>query len=204
MEKLTSKQQNVYDYIRECFTNGGYTPTMREIADYFGYSSTNTVNDHLLALAKKGYITRKPGAARGILLTENNSISQITNTGVPIIGRVAAGTPISAIENLDGYLELSEFYDERHFALHVKGDSMIDAGIWDGDFVIVREQQVLSNGDIGVALVEGEATVKRISIKQNEAILYPENEYYSPIRVDLSITDFRIAGKVVGLHRVIR
>ena len=204
MEKLTSKQQNVYDYIRECFNNGGYTPTMREIADYFGYSSTNTVNDHLQALAKKGYITRKHGAARGILLTENNPDSAIINKGVPIIGRVAAGTPISAIENLDGYLELSEFYDERHFALHVKGDSMIDAGIWDGDFVIVREQQILSNGEIGVAVVEGEATVKRISIKQNEAILYPENEYYSPIRVDLSITDFRIAGKVVGLHRVIR
>ncbi len=204
MDKLTSKQQNIYDYIRECLTTGGYTPTMREIADYFGYSSTNTVNDHLQTLAKKGYIIKKPGTARGIMLTEAATASEKHNQGVPIIGRVAAGTPISAIENLDGYLELSEFYDERHFALHVKGDSMIDAGIWDGDFVIVREQHVIHNGEIGVAIVEGEATVKRITITQAEAILYPENEYYSPIRVDLNVTDFRIAGKVVGLHRVIR
>ncbi len=204
MEKLTSKQQNIYDYIKECLTAGGYTPTMREIADYFGYSSTNTVNDHLQTLAKKGYIIKKPGTARGIILTEAAAACEKHNQGVPIIGRVAAGTPISAIENLDGYLELSEFYDERHFALHVKGDSMIDAGIWDGDFVIVREQQIIHNGEIGVAIVEGEATVKRITINHTEAILYPENEYYSPIRVDLNITDFRIAGKVVGLHRVIR
>ncbi len=204
MEKLTSKQQNIYDYLQECLNNEGYTPTMREIADYFGYSSTNTVNDHLQALAKKGYIIRKPGAARGIILTDNGSNHKELNKGVPIIGRVAAGRPITAVENLDGYLELSEFYNEQHFALHVRGDSMIDAGIWDGDFVIVREQPILGSGEVGVAIIEGEATVKRIVINNQEAILYPDNELYSPIRVDLSATDFRIAGKVVGLHRVIR
>ena len=204
MDKLTGKQQNIYDFIKECLNNEGYTPTMREIADYFGYNSTNTVNDHLQALAKKGYIIKKPGAARGIILTDINNETVAMNKGVPIIGRVAAGSPISAVENLDGYLELSEFYNESHFALHVRGDSMIDAGIWDGDFVIVREQPVVRNGEIGVAIVAGEATVKRISINNNEAILYPENEFYSPIRVDLTETEFRIAGKVVGLHRVIR
>ncbi len=204
MENLTSKQQNIYDYLKECLDNEGYTPTMREIADYFDYKSTNTVNDHLQALVKKGYVTKKPGAARGIIVNDLTPKKEIINQGVPIVGRVAAGSPISAVENLDGYLDLSEFYDERHFALHVRGDSMIDAGIWDGDFVIVREQPMLGNGEIGVAIVAGEATVKRINVQNSEAILYPENELYSPIRVDLTEVDFRIAGKVVGLHRVIR
>ena len=203
MNKLTCKQQNILDYLKECIENNGYTPTIREIADYFNYKSTNAVNDHLQALIKKGYINKKSGAARTIMINAPEEEKKQKNSGVPIIGSVAAGTPISAVENLDGYLELSDIYDDSHFALRVKGDSMIDAGIWNGDYVIVKEQQYLSNGEIGVAIIAEEATVKRICIESDEIILYPENEQYSPLHIDITESDFRIAGKVVGLHRTL-
>lgn len=203
MEKLTSKQENILDYLKECIENNGYTPTIREIADYFDYKSTNTVNDHLQALIRKGYISKKNGAARTIIINDATAEeSSQKDTGVPIVGHVAAGTPISAIENLDGYLELTDFYDDSHFALRVRGDSMIDAGIWNGDYVIVREQQYIGNGEIGVAVINEEATVKRICFESNEIILYPENDQYNPIHIDISENNFHIAGKVVGLHRV--
>jgi len=122
-----------------------------------------------------------------------------------IVGRVAAGQPITAIENLDGYLELGTLYaGGSHYALRVQGDSMIDAGIWDGDYAIVREQPSVDNGEIGVAILDGDATVKRIRRTGGYVDLIPANERYQPRRVDLSVTDFRIGGKVVGVHRVLR
>lgn len=202
MKGLTERQQEVFDFIAECMNDSQYIPTLREIADRFGYSSPNAVRDHLTALEKKGYILRRQGSARGIEIAPNHRPAQ--RAGVPIIGRVAAGSPITAVENLEGYLDLADFYGDRHYALHVRGDSMVDAGIWDGDFAIVREQPHLENGAIGVAIVEGEATVKRIVQKGHIVELIPENEMYRPFQVNLLEADFRIGGKVVGIHRVLR
>lgn len=203
MKELTEKQAEIFEFILSCVQDENYVPTLREIADRFGMKSVNAARDHLTALEKKGYITKRPGSSRGIMVNQE-FLEKTEQKGIPIIGRVAAGSPITAVENLDGYLELADIYDSNHFALHVRGDSMVDAGIWDGDFVIIREQSGVNNGEIGVAVVEGEATVKRINIKGHIAELIPENEFYRPIMVDMMSSDFRIAGKVVGIHRVIR
>lgn len=202
MKGLTAKQQEIFDYLQETILEENYVPTLREIADHFGFRSVNSVQDHLGALEKKGYIHRRPNSSRGIELDEAHITRR--RPGLPIIGRVAAGAPITAVENLDGYLALSEMYDDRHYALHVRGDSMIDDGIWDGDFVIVREQNDLRQGEIGVAIVEGEATVKRIRRNAASVTLVPANQLYQPIEVDLTTTEFRLGGKVVGIHRVFR
>lgn len=202
MKGLTDRQQEIFDFIHQCMNEEQYIPTLREIADRFGYSSPNAVRDHLAALEKKGYILRRQGSARGIEIAPGHRPAP--RTGVPIIGRVAAGSPITAVENLEGYLDLADFYSDRHYALHVRGDSMIDAGIWDGDFAIVREQTDLENGAIGVAIVEGEATVKRIVRKGHLVELIPANDLYRPFQVNLMEMEFRIGGKVVGIHRVLR
>jgi len=179
-----------------------YTPTVREIAAQFAFKSTNAVRDHLAALERKGVISRRAFSSRGIEIAEEFLTEPMH--GLPIVGRISAGAPITAIENLDGYLELETLYErDRHYALRVRGDSMIDAGIWDGDFAIVHEQPRLNNGEIGVAIVEGEATVKRIRQSGNKVELIPENELYQPIKIDLRTTEFRIGGKVVGVHRVL-
>lgn len=264
MRSITARQQMILQFIIDCYRKQGYIPTMREIADRFAFRSLNAVSDHLSALERKGYILRRPGSSRGIMLPpalladaaqesrvepldeeggegeeaegrvsyEDEAAGATDATGkrglciqpegkagaggqgweelcpqqpgIPILGRVAAGRPITAVENLDGYLELNALYGAEHFALHVRGDSMIDAGIWDGDFVIVREQPRVNNGDIAVAVVEGEATVKRVRIAGSRAELIPANELYRPIIVDLTNTEFRIAGRVVGVHRVVR
>lgn len=204
MNDLTAKQAEILAFVTDCLKDEGYIPTLREIAARFGFRSVNSVNDHLAALEKKGYIARRPGSSRGITLLRGGGEAQEQARGIPIVGRAAAGKPITAIENLEGYLELDSIYGAEHFALHIHGDSMVNAGIWDGDFVIVREQPRVNNGEIGVAIVEGEATVKRIRINGRMAELIPENEFYRPLYVDMAQKDFRVAGKVVGVHRVIR
>ena len=204
MNDLTAKQAEILAFVTDCFKDEGYIPTLREIAARFGFRSVNSVNDHLAALEKKGYIARRPGSSRGITLLKGEDSQHEQTRGIPIVGRAAAGRPITAIENLEGYLELDSLYGAEHFALHIHGDSMVNAGIWDGDFVIVREQPRVNNGEIGVAIVEGEATVKRIKINGRTAELIPENEFYRPLYVDMAQKDFRVAGKVVGVHRVIR
>ncbi len=206
MKPLTSKQQEIFDFILDCIKNENYTPTMREIAEQFGFKSVNSVNDHLTAIERKGYVSRRHGASRGIVVSDEffDGTDSEDEPGIPILGKTAAGAPITAIENVEGRLELSELYGEEHFALRVEGQSMIDAGIWDGDYVIVRQQPRVENGQIAVAVVDGEATVKRINLKGGEVELIPENENYRPILVDLSVSEFYIAGKVVGVHRVIR
>ncbi len=207
MKPLTQKQQEILDYLVECVRENNYVPTLREIAAHFEFRSVNAVNDHLNALEKKGVLSRRANSSRGIEIASEylNEMSIEPSAGVPIVGRVAAGTPIAAIENLDGYLELGTLYTpQKHYALRVHGDSMIDDGIWDGDFVIVHEQNRVENGEIGVAIVEGEATVKRIRIVGARAELIPANTLYSPILVDLAMTDFRVGGKVVGIHRLLK
>lgn len=199
MNKLTTKQELVFKFILNCFHDEGYIPTIREIADNFYYKSTNAVRDHLAALERKGYIQRRSGAARGIEIAPDFLTPE---RGVPIVGRVAAGTPITALENLEGYLEIEALYTNGvHYALQVHGDSMIDAGIWDGDLAIIREQPEVSEGEIGVAIIDGEATVKRIRHHQGRIELIPENDLYQPVIIEPALVDFRIGGKVVGIHR---
>jgi repressor LexA len=202
MRPLTEKQKNILDFIIACVNEEHYTPTVREIANQFGIKSPNAVRNHLDAIEKKGHITKKAGASRGIELADEYLEKE---SGIPIIGRVAAGAPITASENMDGYLTIDGLFSssDRLYALRVNGDSMIDAGIWDGDYAIVKAQEDVEQGEIGVAIVNEEATVKRIKRNGNVVELVPENESYSPIIVDLEYDSFRIGGKVVGIHRVI-
>ena len=202
MNTLTKKQQQIFDFILASLREEGAIPTVREIARAFGFSSTNSVTTHLEALANKGYINRRPGAARNIEIAPDYLIP---DRGVPIVGAVAAGTPIDAIENLDGYLDLDAIYERGlHFALRIVGDSMIEAGFWEGDYAIVRQQPMVETGEIGVAIIDGQATVKRFRwLREGGLMLVPENEKYQPFTIDPD-ADFRVGGKVVGMHRVIR
>lgn len=202
MRDLTAKQQQIFDFILGSLRNEGSIPTVREIAGAFGFSSTNSVNTHLEALVAKGYISRRPGAARNIEIAPDYLTPE---RGVPIVGRVAAGSPIDAIENLEGYLDLDSIYEPGiHFALRIAGDSMIEAGFWDGDYAIVRQQPKVESGEIGVAIIDGQATVKRFRwLPDGGLILVPENEKYQPFAVDPD-AEFSIGGKVVGMHRVIK
>ncbi len=205
MKELTNKQQDVLDFIIHCIKDEYYTPSVREIAERFGFSSTNSVRNHIDALERKGCLSRK-GGARGLELNDEFMVTEDAPVGIPLVGRVAAGCPITAAENLDGYVTMENLFSQpdRLYALKVQGDSMIDVGIWDGDYVIIREQQQVENGEIGVAIINEEATVKRIYKKGNRFELVPANELYKPIVVDLETTSFRIGGKVVGVHRVIK
>ncbi len=202
MRGLTEKQQQIFDFVLDSYRNDGAIPTVREIMRAFGFSSTNAVNTHLEALSNKGYIARRPGMARNIEIAPDYLAPE---RGVPIVGSVAAGTPIDAVENLEGYLDLDAIYERGlHFALRVAGDSMIEAGLWDGDYVVVRQQPRVESGEIGVAIIDGQATVKRFRWLPDGGLeLVPENEKYSPFTVDPE-AEFRIGGKVVGMHRVLR
>lgn len=201
MRELTGRQQEIFDYILNSLREEGVIPSVREICDAFGFASTNAVNSHLDALVRKGYISRRSGQARNIEIAPDFLMPE---RGVPIVGKVAAGRPIDALENLDGYLDLDAIYSRgEHYALRVRGDSMLDAGIWDGDYAIVRHQSRVESGEIGVAVVDGEATVKRFRWRDDGGLLLlPANENYQPIPVSPE-ADLRVAGKVVGVHRVL-
>ena len=198
--KLTPKQQRVLDFIRNQIVERGHPPTIREIGRELNISSTNGVRTHLTALIKKGYLKKEKFISRGIELTQ----AVASNIGrVPLVGSVPAGSPIDAIENVEGEVavDLSFLPKEESFSLRVVGDSMRDAGILDGDLVLVKKQRVAQRGDIVVAVIGGEATVKRYYPENGRVRLQPENEDYEPIMVDKHSGDFRIAGKVVGLLR---
>ena len=201
MRDLTKRQQEIFDFILTSLREDGVIPSVREICEACGFSSTNAVVCHLDAIAKKGYINRRPGAARNIEIAPDFLVPE---RGVPIVGRVAAGNPIEAVENLEGYLDLDAIYPQGlHYALRVKGDSMIEAGLWDGDYAIVRNQPKVESGEIGVAVIDGEATVKRFRWLDNgKLMLIPANENYQPFVVGAE-SEFRVGGKVVGMHRVL-
>ena len=201
MRDLTRRQQEILDFILDSFRNDGFIPSVREICDFFGFASTNAVVCHLDALVKKGYIARRPGAARNIELAPDFLAPE---RGIPIVGHVAAGTPIDAIENLEGYLDLDAIYERgTTYALRIQGDSMIEAGIWDGDYAIVRQQPRVETGEIGVAVIDGQATVKRFRwLDDGRLMLVPANERYEPFVVD-DEAEFHVGGKVVGMHRVL-
>ena len=198
-KSLTKKQDRIFGFVRKHVQDIGYPPTVREIGMAFGISEKGA-HDHLNAIEKKGYIRRIPKKPRAIEILEfvPQKLPQ-TAVEVPIVGRVAAGEPVLASENLDGTLPVPRevVKEDTCFALRISGQSMIDAGIFEGDLVIVRSQNYADAGDIVVALLDEEATVKRFFRDGNKIRLQPENSVMPPIIVD----DAQILGKVVGLFR---
>jgi repressor LexA len=197
MEKLTARQQQVLDVVRQYIEDTGYPPTRADIAQQLGFKSANAAEEHLKALARKGAIEMIAGASRGIRLPES--------LGIPIIGRVAAGSPVLALEHVEDYCTLpNSFFSPRaDFFLRVQGDSMIEIGIFDDDLLAVHSTTLANDGDVIVARIDNEVTVKRLrKTKQKHLIeLLPENRDYQPIKVDLTVQEFAIEGLSVGVLR---
>jgi repressor LexA len=200
-KRLTARQKAVLDFVRDYIERNHFAPSVREIAEHFRLASPSGAAKHLHALEDKGLI-RTHSTARSIEVLQPPSLP---SEGIPILGRVPAGTPLLAIQDFDGSLSFKELYGESGnlFSLRVKGDSMTGAGILDGDFVIVRAQPEVESGQIGVALVgeEYEATVKRIFIERNGVRLEPENPTFEPRFFAKDDGHFRILGKVIGIVR---
>ena len=199
MERLTARQQQIFDLIKANLEDTGYPPTRAEIAQSLGFRSANAAEDHLRALARKGVIEMIPGASRGIRVVEQFN-------GIPIVGRVAAGEPILAEQNIEDYREIpsSTFHPHADYFLRVQGQSMVDVGIMDGDLLAVHQQPTAENQQIVVARVDGDVTVKQLkhTRSKHEIHLLPENRDYSPIIVDLRAQEFAIEGLAVGVVRV--
>lgn len=197
---LTRRQAEILTFIQRYSETHGYPPSVREIGRALGLTSSSTVHSHLAALEKKGYLHRDPSKPRALeILRDEHSHPPKKLVPLPVVGRVAAGTPILAQENIEDYLPLpAEFVRGGDgFILHVRGDSMIDDGIRDGDYLIVRKQPTARDGDIVVARIEDEATVKRFYREDGHVRLQPANPAMEPIRT----RDIHIEGKVVGLIR---
>ncbi len=206
LTKLSKRQQDILNFIKEEVRSKGYPPSVREIGEAVGLASSSTVHGHLARLESKGLIRRDPTKPRAIEildLDEATKIPQSNVVNVPVIGKVTAGQPITAIENVEEYFPLPDKYvspDEHVFMLEIMGNSMIEAGILNGDMVIVRQQQTANNGDIVVAMTEeNEATVKRFFKEQNYIRLQPENSTMEPI----ILRNVSILGKVIGVYRSI-
>lgn len=200
MIKLTARQQEVLDCIRNAIEQTGFPPTRKDIANELGFRSANAAEDHLKALARKGVIEIVSGTSRGIrLLTEEEAPPE----GLPIVGRVAAGSPILAEQHIECYADVPPhmFAPNADFLLRVHGESMIDAGIFDDDLVAVKNTQQAQNGQIVVARIEDEVTVKRFQKNKNEILLIAENAAFEPIRVTTDSGEFAIEGLVVGVIR---
>ena len=209
--ELTDRQNDILVFIKEFLAESGFPPTLREIGRKFQISSTFGVKRHLIALEKKGYLKVESNASRGIAITKSDdetstapifSINEAFNK-IPIVGRVAAGSPILAIENIEGSVVIDPAFiknAEGAFALRVQGDSMINEGIFEGDLVIVSPEDKGKNGDIIVAMLEDEVTVKTLSMDKNKVTLIPANENYKPITVE-GEREFSIIGKVKGVVR---
>jgi len=198
-EDLSNRQLQILNYIKTSLKTKGYPPSVREICKAVGLNSTSTVHSHLNSLEKKGYIKRDPSKPRAIEVIDNNFLNASKMVNVPVVGKVTAGEPILAVENIETIfplpMELVEHEDV--FMLLVRGDSMIEAGIFENDYVLVKKQNSAQNGDIVVALIEDEATIKRFYKEKEYIRLQPENPIYDPIYVK-SVT---ILGKVIGVFR---
>ena len=198
---LTDRQRQVLDFISDSIRKRGYPPTLREIGSHFGIRSTNGVNDHLRALEKKGFLQREDLKSRALrpLFTEDDFVE------VPVLGKVAAGQPMLAVQNYEDSVKVDRFFigqNREVFALRVKGDSMIEAGIFDGDYVFIRKQLQASSGEIVVAMIGDEATVKRYYPEGDTIRFQPANAAMSPIIVRKR--DFRsvnLLGVVIGVYR---
>lgn len=198
--KLTERQKEIRAAIEAFLTDHGYPPSIRELAAQFSMASSSMLG-HIRALERKEVIRRKRGKSRSVELLQKEGLGGAVK--IPVLGRVAAGPPILAEENLEGsvIVDPSLVRGSTLFALKIEGDSMVDAGIREGDLCIVQMAETADKGDIVVALVDGEATVKRFNMADHEILLVPENRAYQPIRITENHHDFRILGKVVGLYR---
>jgi repressor LexA len=199
LKPLTNRQQQIYDLIQEKISETGMPPTRAEIAKFFGFKSANAAEEHLKALAKKGYIEMLPGTSRGIRLVEEH----IEPEGLPLVGRVAAGEPILAIEHVEERYQMDGnlFHPPADYLLRVNGESMKDIGIFDGDLLAVHQTTEVNNGQVVVARVDEDVTVKRFKREGNVVYLHAENEAFTPIKVDLTNQAFNIEGIAVGIIR---
>jgi repressor LexA len=201
-KELTKRQQEIYDFIRKYSARYGYPPTVRDIGKAVGLASSSTVHAHLANLEKVGVLRRDPSKPRALELLDRatDAVKSVVKPGgLPLVGNVAAGAPILAEENIEDYVPVPEIAggDEGEFVLTVRGDSMKNVGIMEGDYVVVRPQEIADDGQIVVALVGEEATVKRFFREEDHVRLQPENETMEPIRS----REVRIVGRVVGVLR---
>jgi repressor LexA len=196
---LTKRQQEIFDYIKRYGSQHGYPPTVRDIGKAIGLTSSSTVHAHLANLEKLGLVKRDPTKPRALEVLVDKAREAVTGGGLPLVGQVAAGSPVLAEENIEEYVPVPEIAggEEGEFVLKVKGDSMINAGILEGDHVIVRKQDTAKNGEIVVALVGDEATVKRFFREEDHVRLQPENDTLEPILT----RDVQLLGRVVGVCR---
>lgn len=204
--KITPKQQEILEFIKESILNRGYPPAVREICEAVHLKSTSSVHSHLETMEKNGYIRRDPTKPRAIeIIDDNFNLTRRELVNVPIVGTVTAGEPILAVENIEGYFPISpEFLKNKQtFMLKVKGESMINSGIFSGDYILVEETPTASDGEIIVALVEDSVTVKRFYKEEDHFRLQPENDAMEPILVPKN-TPFSIVGKVIGLFRIFK
>lgn len=200
--EMTDRQRQILDFIRAEIHRRGFPPSVREIGEAVGLSSSSTVHSHLAALEEKGFIRRDPSKPRALEVFDyrdtDRGVDYGTVRAVPLVGQVAAGTPLLAAENIEGTISLpQEMAEESTFILRVRGDSMIEVGILDGDFVVVRQQGTADNGDIVVAMIDEEATVKRFFREADRIRLQPENSALEPIYA----RDVTVLGRVVALFR---
>lgn len=199
--RITDKQKEILEFIKACILKKGYPPTVREICEKVQLKSTSSVHSHLETLEKNGYIRRDPTKPRAIeIIDDNFNLVRREVVNVPLVGTVAAGQPILAVENIDAYFPIPAEYmpNEQSFMLTVKGDSMINAGIFDGDQVLVKQQATAENGDMVVALIDDSATVKTFYKENGYYRLQPENDNMEPIIITGNL---QILGKVFGVFR---
>lgn len=199
--RITKKQSEILEYIKSQILNKGYPPSVRDICTAVNLKSTSSVHAHLETLEKNGYIRRDPTKPRTIeIIDDNFNLTRREVVNVPLIGQVAAGQPLLAVENISSYFPIpAEFLpNEETFMLKVKGESMINMGIYEDDQIIVKKQNTARNGEVVVALVDDSATVKRFYKEEGHIRLQPENDFMEPIIVD----DCEILGKVIGLIRL--
>ena len=196
---LTRRQQEIFDYVKRYGAEHGYPPTVRDIGKAIGLTSSSTVHAHLANLEKVGLLRRDPTKPRALEVLVYKAKQAVALSGLPVVGQVAAGAPMLADENIEEYVPVPGIAggDEGEFVLRVKGDSMKDAGILEGDHVVVRRQDSAANGEIVVALVDDEATVKRFFKEDDHVRLQPENDALQPILV----RDVEVLGRVVGVCR---
>jgi repressor LexA len=197
MKDLTEKQRRILEFLKEYTKNHGYPPTVREIGEHFKFLWA-AARGHLKALQRKGFIKLNPSRSRGI---EIPGLMPLTASIVPVAGKIRAGKPILAVEDIESHIAVDKdlFKDSNAFALRVTGDSMVEAGILDGDYVVVRPQKTVENGEIGVVLIEDEATVKRVYREKNKIVLKPENKNMQPTKHNPD--EVNIIGRVVGVIR---
>lgn len=204
--KINKKQSEILEYMKNEILNRGFPPSVREICEAVNLKSTSSVHSHLETLEKNGYIRRDPTKPRAIEIVDDNfNLVRRETVNVPIIGKVAAGEPLLAVQNVEGYFPIPSEYmpNKQTFMLVVQGDSMINAGIFSGDYVVVEKQENAENGDKVVALVEDSATIKTFYKEKDHIRLQPENDFMDPIVISPN-QQFQVLGKVIGVFRFMK